>query len=415
VQTEQFYSKRGLKDRLTRIASRRPRTGRGYATVNAEYHSGRLVRMAGRKPHAGVAHRRESRHTSMDGNPFPTAIPLGAATVGSHQLISFRFAVSQDSATTLHYNNFKSHGSLVGIEVLAGRRFPLSQIHQPRRFNEGRIEGIVSNCISRKTAFPSKALLAGINLAAVMGSFIVGLLHAQSASTTRPSFEVASIKINTTPDPEIQHWGSQEVYLTRARLLTTIADAYQIPYTRVVAPRDSKSQDVLRANYDVTAKAERVVPRSELLLMLQTLFEDRFKLAVHHESKRADVYKLIIAKGGPKLEESTAGGPPSGNLIPGGYAVKNSEVWRFCAFLSGRMGRPVLDQTGLTGLYNFALRLDTLEGLSNSDPDFKTKISDWSSSSIFSDIQKQLGLQLVSGKAPVDYLVIDHVEKPSEN
>jgi len=149
--------------------------------------------------------------------------------------------------------------------------------------------------------------------------------------------------------------------------------------------------------------------------MLQVLFEERFKLAVHHESMTADVYKLVIAKGGPKLAESTTDAPASGSLIPGGYAIKNNELWRFCAFLSGRMGRPVLDQTGLSGLYDFTLRLDTLEGLSNSDPDFKTKMSDWSTSSIFSDIQKQLGLQLVSSTAPVDYLVIDHVEKPSEN
>jgi uncharacterized protein (TIGR03435 family) len=95
--------------------------------------------------------------------------------------------------------------------------------------------------------------------------------------------------------------------------------------------------------------------------------------------------------------------------------VKNSELWRFCAFLSGRMGRPVLDRTGLTGLYDFAVRLDTLEGLSNTDLDSKTRMSDWSSSSIFSDIQKQLGLQLVQGKEPVDYMVIDHLERPSEN
>lgn len=114
------------------------------------------------------------------------------------------------------------------------------------------------------------------------------------------------------------------------------------------------------------------------------------RLAVHHEAKIADVYKLAIARGDPKLEESTAGGSPSGNLIPGGSAVKNRGVWRFCAFLSERMGRPVLDQTGLTGLYNFVLRLDTLQGLSSSDADFKTKMSDWSSSSIFSTSKSSL-------------------------
>jgi bla regulator protein BlaR1 len=278
-----------------------------------------------------------------------------------------------------------------------------------------RIEGIMANRISRKMTFASKVMLTGIGIAVVAGPLVVGLMHAQSSSTARPSFEVASIRLNTTEGPGTQRWGPQEVDLTRARLLATIAEAYQIPYTRITAPRDSKSLDVLSANYDITAKAAHAVPKTELLLMLQTLFEDRFKLALHNESKISDVYNLTVAKTGPKLEESTTEGPSSGTLIANGYAVRNSEMWRFCAFLSGRMGRPVIDRTGLTGLYNFTLKLDTLEGISSSDPELKTKMSDWSSSSIFTDIQKQLGLQLASGKAPVDYLVIDHVEKPSQN
>ena len=76
----------------------------------------------------------------------------------------------------------------------------------------------------------------------------------------------------------------------------------------------------------------------------------------------------------------------------------------------------MLDLTGLKARYDFPLRLDIMEGLSSSDPDYKAKVSgDWSLSSIYSDIQKQLGLRLEADRAPVDYLVIDHVEKPSEN
>lgn len=259
------------------------------------------------------------------------------------------------------------------------------------------------------------ALLVLASAVAVSSPVAVGLLHAQSPVTARPSFEVASVKLNNTEGTGAQHWGPQEVYLSRAGLLATIAEAYQTPYTRISAPKDSTSQGVLRTNYDIAATAPRAAPKSELLLMMQSLFEDRFKLAVHHESKSEDVYKLVIAKGSPKLEESTTEGPASGNLIPGGYAFKNSEMWRFCAFLSGRMGRPVVDQTSLAGVYDFSLKLDTLEGIASSDPDFKVKLSDWSSSSIFSDIQKELGLRLVPGKSPVDYLVIGHIEKPSEN
>jgi hypothetical protein len=135
----------------------------------------------------------------------------------------------------------------------------------------------------------------------------------------------------------------------------------------------------------ITHEPPLTVPKSELLLMLQSLFEERFRMAVHHESRTVDVYKLVVAKGGRKLEETTTDGPSSRGPIPGGYAFKNGEIWRFCAFLSGRMGRPVIDQTSLAGIYNFTLRMDTLEGISSSDPDFKITISDWSFSSIFSD------------------------------
>jgi uncharacterized protein (TIGR03435 family) len=96
-------------------------------------------------------------------------------------------------------------------------------------------------------------------------------------------------------------------------------------------------------------------------------------------------------------------------------AFNNTEMWIVAATLTGRMGRPVLDFTGLKGTYDFTLRLDVLEGLSSDDPELKAKMMDWSQSSIFSDIEKQLGLKLEPDKAPVETLVIDHAEKPSEN
>src|SRR5215471_1289842 len=81
--------------------------------------------------------------------------------------------------------------------------------------------------------------------AAVSSLATVGLLHAQAPATPRPSFEVASIKLNKTEGPETQHWGPQEVYLSRAGLLTSIADAYQTPYSRISAAKDSRTQELL--------------------------------------------------------------------------------------------------------------------------------------------------------------------------
>jgi hypothetical protein len=79
---------------------------------------------------------------------------------------------------------------------------------------------------------------------------------------------------------------------------------------------------------------------------------------------------------------------------------------------SCRLGRPVLDMTKLNGTYDFSLRLDILEGMTNGDSDPKPKAANWSTSSIFTDIEKQLGLKLEADRAPVDTLVIDHAENP---
>jgi uncharacterized protein (TIGR03435 family) len=167
------------------------------------------------------------------------------------------------------------------------------------------------------------------------------------------------------------------------------------------------------------------------MLMLQSLLADRFKLALHIESRVEAVYKLGLAKDGPKLQESAVGGgEPSVNGVPTGAGLDchNITMPVFSRYLTGRMGRVVVDQTGLTGSYDFVLKVGGLPSLeeakatvsANTSPDamkiaMVAVLNDWSSSSIFSDIQKQLGLRLDADKAPVDNLVIDHVEKPSEN
>src|SRR5205823_2221682 len=101
--------------------------------------------------------------------------------------------------------------------------------------------------------------------------------------------------------------------------------------------------------------------------------------------------------------------------FPQCIVFNNTEMWVFAATITGRMDRPVLDLTGLKGSYDFSLRLDILEGLTNGDPDVKSKVNDWSTSSIFTDIEKQLGLRLESANAPVETIVIDHAERPSDN
>ena len=115
--------------------------------------------------------------------------------------------------------------------------------------------------------------------------------------------------------------------------------------------------------------------------MLRTLLENRFKLALHHEPKVVPVYKLVIAKGGPKLRESAVDGEPGGSLNLNGFVCRNLEMARFASMLSVRMDRPVVDLTGLKGAYDFTLKSNL------STEAEKGTLSEWFSSAIFTDTE----------------------------
>src|SRR5580700_8525257 len=107
---------------------------------------------------------------------------------------------------------------------------------------------------------------------------------------------------------------------------------------------------------------------------------------------------------GHKLSEAESGGEPACSFGPDGFVCRNVEMTRFSGMLSTLMDRPVMDSTGLTGTYDFTLRFPGSE-------EGKTAIREWLSSSIFADIEKQLGLRLEPDKGSVDYLIVDYAEK----
>jgi uncharacterized protein (TIGR03435 family) len=163
--------------------------------------------------------------------------------------------------------------------------------------------------------------------------------------------------------------------------------------------------------------------------MLQALLADRFKLAVHRDSKEFPVYSLVIAKTGAKLQETkpaadgtrtsaTRGGSSIRSSSYGNGPVTITALHCSAADLAGtfaaRLGRPVLDKTGLPYRYDFTLQFQqddvmSAAAASNNPP------SDVNAPSLFTAIQEQLGLKLESGKGPVEVIVIDHVERPSGN
>ena len=166
--------------------------------------------------------------------------------------------------------------------------------------------------------------------------------------------------------------------------------------------------------YDITATLPPGTTGDEVLLMIQTLLADRFKLTLHRDSKELPVYALVVGKGGSKLQEvefgrgSTSGSP--GHLTATRIAIRN-----LTEFLSRQTGRPVLDMTGLKGFYNFTLNYTP--DAAPSAPSPETPIPESAvGPSLFTAVQEQLGLRLEARKAPVEILVVDHAEKvPTEN
>lgn len=168
--------------------------------------------------------------------------------------------------------------------------------------------------------------------------------------------------------------------------------------------------------YDIVAKAEGdgTPTGDEFRQMLQALLADRFKLKVHREMKEMPVYALVVGKNGPKLKPSDPDGETMGRVSVNG---RNYVVTRPKATMEDVVGgisnafldRPVLDKTGLTGTYDFKLTYtpDTRANRAG-DPD-PNDIS------IFTAVQEQLGLRLEPQKAEVEILVVDRVEKPSDN
>jgi len=204
-----------------------------------------------------------------------------------------------------------------------------------------------------------------------------------------------------------------------ARLL--IAFAYNVPFgferIRVVGGPDWMGSD----DYEIQAKIEdslfaamqKMTPaqqREQVDLMEQSLLADRFKLKVHFETREMPAYALVVAKGGAKLTPAKDGEVSrlsmAGNEMTA--MATTLDQWIHSPFLNGR---EVVDQTGLKGTYDFTLTWGS-ERLSAAGAGQEGGTD---APSLFTAVQEQLGLRLVPTKAPVEVIVIDHIEKPSEN
>jgi uncharacterized protein (TIGR03435 family) len=180
--------------------------------------------------------------------------------------------------------------------------------------------------------------------------------------------------------------------------------------------------------YDLEAKAESGSAQApQLKRMLQTLLADRFKLSLRRETKDLQVYAMIVAKNGANLQKAEDRECPDvvdGDALrrgtvchfliggPGtGWMGRTIDMQDLADALTTRVGRPVLDKTGIKGAFDIKT---SAWSLAAGDADGARQV-DSNSPSLFTVLEEQLGLKLESRRAPVEILVVEHAERPSEN
>lgn len=294
----------------------------------------------------------------------------------------------------------------------------------------------------------SRRLLRVAGSLAIFASNVLGQTNAApggvasagvAADVKVPAFDVVSVKPNKSDSGMVRIMAKPDGYAaSNVSLKMLIQNAYGIREDLISgAPSWADS-----ARFDIDAKvagsdvdALKKLSPEQRRLVLRPLLADRFKLKIHTETKQLPVYELVVAKGGSKLKEATAGdtyangikgldGVGRGGLMRVGRGQLTAQavpMTSLANMLSQQLQRTVLDKTGLTGKYDLELTWTPDQG---ADPMFKgpegspqrgDAAPDSSGPSIFTALQEQLGLKLQSAKGPVETLVIDHVEMPSEN
>jgi uncharacterized protein (TIGR03435 family) len=241
------------------------------------------------------------------------------------------------------------------------------------------------------------------------------------AADANPVFEVATIKPSDPNRPgRLFSIRGSEVLTVNTTVSDLLVFAYGIHVRQVVGAPGWANSD----KFDITGKPEGgALPNlNQFRTMIQKLLADRFGLTFHHEKRELTVYALTIGKNGPKLTKSESAGSIPALLFRGlgNLPGRNATMEEFAGVLQGAvLDRPVVDQTGLKGRFDFQLQWTPDEtqfaSLRGPGPLPTPPEGAETQPDLFTAIQQQLGLKLESTKAQTDVFVIDKVEKPSEN
>jgi len=242
--------------------------------------------------------------------------------------------------------------------------------------------------------------------AAFLSIAFAGIAAAQSftAASIRPSAQ----SVNN------EHDGKTDItpgLLTMRDVLVTtcIEWAYGVQQSQITGPEWIGAED---AHFDIQARADEGATLDEMKAMMKALLKERFGLEFHREPKEITAYAMTIAKSGPKMKEAAPDEKMERQNSAIGTMVKAMTMAEWGDFIAGPLRMPVVDQTGLTGRYDF--QLDFTPYLPGGEHVMKVDF-DNTNGIILAAMQDQMGIKLESRKLPVQMFVVDKVQKPSAN
>ncbi len=229
--------------------------------------------------------------------------------------------------------------------------------------------------------------------------------QAQQRPAARAEFEVVSVKPGDPADPSSSSGGTPgRLQMRNTTLNNLVRGAYRLNELQLEGgPKWADSQ-----RFNIDAKLPAGASRDQIPLMMQSLLADRFKLVYHRVTKMLPEYELVVAPGGPKLQEASPEDQNNQSSSQGDRLIKGKALTMstLANMLISAVGAPVVDRTGLTGKYTISLTFAPLLGTPRDDEPLPT---------VLALLPQQLGLKLEKTKGPVEVLVIDRVELPAEN
>jgi uncharacterized protein (TIGR03435 family) len=276
-----------------------------------------------------------------------------------------------------------------------------------------RTEAILTSKFTRKQSFGDKPRLAIVAALLVLTS---GFSFSIAQTPAPRRFEAASVKsskIGEVGDENSRRESiepsSDRLTMRNVSLKSCIMWAYSIREYQLSAPEWLSDE-----RYDIFAKAAEPVSVEQLRAMLQVLLADRLGLRLRHETRVLSVYALTGSAKAPKLREVPAGGDSEMRIADGSMIFTNTSMAQLAEHLEiimrRQVGRPVIDETGLKGVFDFTLKF------SDTNADMKAAMVQGDGAWISGIVQQQLGLKLSAEKAGIGTIIVDHADKvPTAN